>query len=469
MLTDSVRHAPAPLHAGVPGDRDGFLDLRAREFARLDADGHAYLDFTGAALYPDSLIVSHAAMLRDAVLGNPHAESPASLASTALVAEARARVLRFLDADPDEYAVCFTANATGALRLVGESYPFGPRTPLVLAADNHNSVNGAREFARRAGAAVHYLPLDAELRLDAPESRLRALAATHDTGALLAVPAQSNFSGVRHPLALVRLARSLGYTVLLDAAAFAPTSALSLRAVPADFVALSFYKMFGYPTGVGALVARRDALRRLTRPSFSGGTVDYVSVRLGTHLLREGAEGFEDGTVNFLAIGAVTAGLDWLDAVGAARVGRHAGALAALLARELRALRHADGTPAVRVYGPADDDRRDCGATVAFNLLDARGRPVPYSVVEERARAARVSVRGGCFCNPGAAEAAFAFPAAETARCLEATRRSGWSIPRFAACLGGDVAVGAIRASFGAPSNEEDARRLVRVVTELAT
>jgi selenocysteine lyase/cysteine desulfurase len=120
----------------------------------------------------------------------------------------------------------------------------------------------------------------------------------------------------------------------------------------------------------------------------------------------------------------------------------------------------------VRVYGPAGD-RRDCGATVAFNLLDARGRPVPYSVVEERARSARVSVRGGCFCNPGAAEAAFAFPPAETARCLEATRRSGWSIPRFAACLGGDVAVGAIRASFGAPSNEEDARRLLRVVEEV--
>jgi selenocysteine lyase/cysteine desulfurase len=460
MLTDTLYHAPT-----FSAPSDGFAELRAREFARLDADAHAYLDFTGSALYPESLVVGHVAMLRDSVLGNPHSDSPASLASSALVAEARAHVLRHFDADPEEYVVCFTANATAALRLVAESYPFGPRTPLVLSADNHNSVNGAREYARRAGAPVHYLPLDPELRLDNPEARLRALADAHDGGGLFALPAQSNFSGVRHPLSLVRMARSLGYAVLLDAAAFVPTSALSLRAVPADFVAVSFYKMFGYPTGVGALIARRDALARLVRPTFSGGTVDYVSVQHGTHLLREGAEGFEDGTANFLAIGAVPAGLDWLDAIGVSRIGHHAGALAALLARELRRLRHHDGRAMIRVYGPAGD--RDRGATVAFNVLDARGAPVPFDVVEERARAARVSVRGGCFCNPGAAEAAFGFPPEETARCLEATRKSGWSLPRFAACLGGRIAVGAVRASFGAPSNAADVERLVGVLEGL--
>jgi molybdenum cofactor sulfurtransferase len=41
-------------------------------------------------------------------------------------------------------------------------------------------------------------------------------------------------------------------------------------------MAVSFYKMFGYPTGVGALVARKSFLAKLRKPYFSGGTVEVV-------------------------------------------------------------------------------------------------------------------------------------------------------------------------------------------------
>ena len=456
MLTAAHDTLFAPVAA-----RPDFAALRALEFSRLDAEAHAYLDFTGSALYPDSLVTAHADMLRASVLGNPHAESPASLASSALIAEARAHVLRFLDADPAEYDVCFTANASGALAHVASGFRFGPDAPFVLTADNHNSVNGIREFARRAGASVHYLPLGPDLRLDAPECRLAELPVKRGARGLFAFPAQSNFSGVRHPLSLARYARSRGWRVLLDAAAFVPTTRLSLRTVPADFVALSFYKMFGYPTGVGALVARHEALAELRRPSFSGGTVEYVSVQHGTHLLRAGGEGFEDGTADFLAIGAVPRGLAFLEALGVSNVGRHATALAMRLVRELMQLRHGHGAPLVRLYGPTDDVDR--GATVAFNVLDANGGVIPFSLVEEHARAARVSVRGGCFCNPGASEAAFGFPPEVTAECLTRTARDGWSLAKFADCMRG-YPVGAVRASFGIPSNVDDLARLVGVV-----
>jgi selenocysteine lyase/cysteine desulfurase len=441
--------------------------LRAREFSRLDDGGHAYLDYTGSALYPDRLVATHARALRASVLGNPHSESPTSLASTALVNEARARVLRFFDADPDEYVVCFTANTSGAIQLVASAYPFGPEAPFILSADNHNSVNGVRAYAERAGARVHYLPLDDELRLHDVASELTLLRTTHVGAGLVAFPAQSNFSGVRHPLALVDKARALGYTVLLDAAAYVPTSPLSLRRTPADFVACSFYKMFGYPTGVGALIARRESLARLRRPWFSGGTVEYVSVQAGLHLLRDGAEAFEDGTVNFLAFGAVIDGLDFLDGIGMSNVRRHVGALTDELVEALHALTHRDGSPLVRVYGPRD--RYDCGGTVAFNVLDPRGDVVPYQEVELRARAAGISVRGGCFCNPGASEAAFGFVAEKAARCLEETTRAGWNVREFAQRMkecGGAQAVGAIRASVGVASNESDIARLIRMLPD---
>jgi selenocysteine lyase/cysteine desulfurase len=442
-----------------------FAELRAREFGRLDATDHAYLDYTGSALYPESLVTEHAEALRRMVLGNPHSDSPASRESTARVHAAREHVLGFFDADPVEYCVCFAANTTGAIHLVASGFAFGPDAPFILAADDHNSVNGVRAYAERAGARLHHLPLDDELRLEDPVSRLAALRRTHVGAGLVALPAQSNFSGVQHPLSLVERARSLGYTVVLDAAAYVPTSPLSLRRVPADFIACSFYKMFGYPTGVGALVARRAALARLRRPWFAGGAVEYVSVQHGSHLLREGPEGFEDGTVSFLDADAVIRGLDFLDGIGMARIRRHVTSLAATLVERLRSLAHADGSPMIRLYGPRD--RYDCGGTVTFNVLDAHGEALSYEVVEEHTRRAGISVRGGCFCNPGASEAAFGFVPDRTAACIAETRREGWSLEAFAqrmrAC-GGAHAVGAVRASLGMASNERDVERLVEAL-----
>ena len=112
-------------------------------------------------------------------------------------------------------------------------FRFAPGSRLVMTADNHNSVNGLRVAARQRRAAVEYVPLDAELRGLDPRPWL-----SRTPGAFaLCVPAQSNFSGVRHPLEWVRDAQQRGYRVLLDAAAFAATSPLSLSDVPADFVA----------------------------------------------------------------------------------------------------------------------------------------------------------------------------------------------------------------------------------------
>ncbi|HEU0302852.1 MAG TPA: aminotransferase class V-fold PLP-dependent enzyme, partial [Longimicrobium sp.] len=322
--------------------------------------------------------------------------------------------------------------------------------------DNHNSVNGIREFAARRGAQVRYLPLDAELRLRDAEEALDDADRHHPH--LFAFPAQSNFSGVRHPLRLVREARERGFHVLLDAAAYAPTSRLSLREVPADFVALSFYKMFGYPTGIGALIARRQALRRLQRPWFAGGTVEFVSTQTGTHLLRHGAEGLEDGTPDFLAAPAVQAGLALLERIGMESLGAHAASLTRVLLHGLWALRHSCGAPLVAIHGPAG--MRDRGGTVALNVLRPDGSVVDYRVVEARARQAGISVRGGCFCNPGAAEHAFGFTPDESARCFGAAEAEGFDLDRLRACMRGRP-VGAIRVSVGMANVEADVSRFL--------
>src|SRR5208282_5107388 len=230
---------------------------------------------------------------------NPHSENPASAASTELIERARHAVLAHFNASPEEYAAIFTPNATGACRLVGEAYPFGPRTPLVLTADNHNSVNGIREFARARGAATRYVPFcSPELRVD--DDAIRQALAQRGRRGLLAYPAQSNFSGVQHPLAWIQAAHERGYDVLLDAAAYMPSNRLDLSVVKPDFVPVSWYKVFGYPTGVGCLIARREALERLRRPWFAGGSVYIASVQADWHTPAPGEARFEDGTVSFL-------------------------------------------------------------------------------------------------------------------------------------------------------------------------
>jgi selenocysteine lyase/cysteine desulfurase len=425
--------------------------LRRSEFSRLDATGSVYLDYAGAALYPESLVCRDARRLQGRVLGNPHSESGPSLASTDSLEEARSLTRSFFAAPSSEYEVVFTANATAAMRILAEAFPFRDGSRLVLTADNHNSVNGLRVSAERRRAAVTYVPLDENLRGVDPQPWLMRAAQP----SLFAFPAQSNFSGVRHPLRWVAEAQARGYHVLLDAAAYVPSSALSLTDVPADFVAISFYKMFGYPTGLGALLVRRDALAMLERAYFGGGTVQFVSVQNGDLFRpRNGAAAFEDGTPNFLAMPAVCDGLRWLSSVGVSAIQQHVHRLTSDLLD-----RFAHVGDCVRVYGPFD--AQDRGGSVAFNLC-SHGRAVEYEVVEAAARDRGIAIRGGCFCNPGAAEHAFGFNAAAARACLTGE----FSIPRLRACVGGH-AVGALRASLGVATTDADVERLLELVSEL--
>ena len=387
------------------------------------------------------------------VLGNPHSENGPSRTSSDGIASARTALLDFLHADAGEYAVILTANTTGACRLVAESFPFRAGSELLLSADNHNSVNGIREYARRAGAELASLGLDPSLRLvDAEEALVRKPRGP----SLFAYPAQSNFSGVRHPLALVDAAQRSGWRVLLDAASYVATSDLRLDQVKPDFVTLSLYKIAGYPTGVGALVARRDALEELRRPWFAGGTVVWASVQHQRHRLADAPEGFEDGTPSFLAARAVAPALEIVRGANRERLAPHLASVTSRLRTGLAGLLHANGSPVVHILGPANGG--DTGAIVALTVADQAGRTIPYWDVEAAARDAGIAVRGGCFCNPGCAEAAFSFPDARVRSCLDSLG-SDFTIPRFAACLD-DRTVGAIRVSMGLGSVVADVDRV---------
>ncbi|MGH8906821.1 MAG: aminotransferase class V-fold PLP-dependent enzyme [Egibacteraceae bacterium] len=432
-------------------------ELRAREYRRLDENGHVYLDYTGGSLAAECQLREHTAMLERHVFGNPHSDNPTSAASTELVERARAAVLAFFNAAPDEYVVIWTANATAACRLVGEAYPWRPGGRYLLTLDNHNSVNGIREFAKARGAAVTYLPITPQLRIDAEAMALQLEAGS---GNLLAYPAQSNFSGVQHDLSWIPTAHARGWDVLLDAAAYVPTNRLDLGRWHPDFVPISFYKMFGWPTGVGCLLARRAAVAKLRRPWFAGGTVRVASAQGGWHVSAGVPEAFEDGTLDYLAIPAVEIGLRYIGGIGTETIKARVRCLLDWLLTSLLALRHDTGAPLVRLYGPHDCHRR--GATVACNFLDSAGQVVDRRVVEHEAKAWGISLRTGCFCNPGAGAVALGVhEGLFSEEALLGANEAGLSIEERLDILG-LLHLGAVRVSLGVASNFADVARFLQ-------
>jgi molybdenum cofactor sulfurtransferase len=434
--------------------------LRATEYRRLDAAGHLYLDYTGGGLYADSQLCQHLALLAENVYGNPHSANPTSRAATDLVERARDYVLEFFNASPDEYLVIFTQNASGALKLVGESYPFGPDSTYLMTFDNHNSVNGIREFAAAKGAKVSYVPVvPPDMRTDATRLFAALDLLQPPAKGLFAYPAQSNFSGVQHPLDWIAEARRRGWDVLLDAAAFVPTNRLDLSRWHPDFVDLSFYKIFGYPTGIGCLIARKAALEKLRRPWYAGGTVFFTSVetsnpRGGGYYLSPGPAAFEDGTLNYLGIPAVEIGLRHIAAIGIDVIHERVTALTGWLVENLNSLHHANGSPLVRIHGPLALDRR--GATISMNFRDARDRLVNSRLIERRANQIKLSVRTGCYCNPGVGEVALGFSEAEMRQYFD--DRSRMSFDEYLEFID-EKKSGAVRVSLGIASNFEDAYR----------
>jgi selenocysteine lyase/cysteine desulfurase len=426
-------------------------ELRAAEYSYLDARSQVYLDYAGAGLPAHAQIAAHAQRMSERCFGNPHSENPASAASTALVEQARTAILDHFNASPADYVVIFTANASAACRLVGEAYPFGPHRRFVLTGDNHNSVNGIREFAKASGADSDYVPFSSrELRIDEDAVISLLHPAGRGSGAgLFAFPAQSNFSGVQHDLGWIELAHERGYDVLLDAAAYVPCNRLDLSVLQPDFVPVSWYKVFGYPTGVGCLVARRSALARLGRPWFAGGTVAAASVQEDWYALATDETRFEDGTLSFLHVPDVKFGLSWVNGIGLDVIHERVTSLTGRLLGRLSTLRHGNGRPVVALHGPADV--RDRGGTVTFSVLDSRSERIDARTVGRAAAQAGICVRTGCFCNPGAAEAALGLTKAD----LVAARHSG-AVTREEYEDAAAISGGAIRASLGLASNAAD-------------
>jgi len=115
-----------------------------------------------------------------------------------------------------------------------------------------------------------------------------------------------------------------------------------------------------------------------------------------------------------------------------------------------------------RIYGPIDMKAR--GGTLALNVYDSQTTPIDHRQVEEKANAWRISLRTGCFCNPGAGELAMGLERDEIVGCL-AQSGNRMTVDQFQQCID-DKSTGAVRISFGIASTFGDALTVLRFFQE---
>jgi cysteine desulfurase len=196
-----------------------------------------------------------------AEVGNASSLHTAGRAARRRVEEARESLAARLGARPSE--VIFTAGGTDSDNLAVKGIYWARRDAdptrrrIISTAVEHHAVLDAVEWlAAHEGAEVTYLPCDADGSVS--PAALREVLSEHDDVALVTVMWANNEVGTLMPIAeLSSVAAEFGVPMHSDAVQAVGSVALDFGAAGLSALSITAHK-FGGPTGVGALLLRRD-------------------------------------------------------------------------------------------------------------------------------------------------------------------------------------------------------------------
>ncbi|XP_065089184.1 molybdenum cofactor sulfurase 2-like [Ochlerotatus camptorhynchus] len=446
-----------------------------KEFTRLK--GKHYMDHAGATLYAESQIRAVHELLAENLFCNPHS----SPLTGKLLEQVRHRVLKFFNTHPSEYSLVFTSGATGSLKLIAESFNFHPENApgsqeegaFVYLRDNHTSVLGMRAIV--GTDRIDVLEREDFLR----HMKLSAQSSSQKKPSLFVFPAQNNFNASKYPLDLieeVQLNGLSGYAderfyVCLDAASYVSTNFLDLSRYHPDFVCMSFYKIFGYPTGLGALLIRNGSEHVLDKKYYGGGTIKILLSGQNLHLKHDDlVVRFEDGTQPFLSIISLLEGMNTIQRLIPAangyrsmeRISKHVFNLAKYCYRKLTPLRHANGRKVILFYVDSQYETRDRqGGIVTFNVLTEDGSYVGFSEFAQVTRQHEIYVRTGCFCNAGTCQRHLGLADEDILMFYKMGKVCGDETDMIEG-----QPTGTARVSFGYMNKKEDVDRLVEMIRD---
>jgi len=296
----------------------------------------------------------------------------------------RERVAKFVNASSEE--LVWAKNATEALNLVVRSLDYSQRKKIVTSAlEHHSLLLPIMEQQRRGAASVQLMKTNSDGAFD-EQSISEAIG--RDT-ALVAVHHTTNTTGMRAPVEkIAKIAHENGALVLVDGAQGVPHSKVDFKRLGADFLAFSGHKMLG-PTGIGCLVAKREALERLDNFIVGGETIESVS--LGSARFLKGPKRFEAGIQNYAGAIGLAAACDYLSRIGMENVEEHERRMAGRL---LEAVSSVGGSA---IYGSRQARQ---SAIVAFNLKGVTHHQVALMCDS----LSGIALRSGLFCAQPAME-----------------------------------------------------------------
>lgn len=259
--------------------------------------------------------------------------------ASAAYEEARAKVARFIGADPRE--VIFTAGATASsnmlvamlehsqkrLNLFGlkKVKPFLETGDEIVTTvmEHHASLIPLQELAKRQSLSTRYIGLTyGELGLDYEMAEKLITPKTKIVSVMLA----SNVTGAVNDVArIAEMAHKVGALVICDATAAVGHMPVDVKKLGVDFLYFSGHKMCG-PTGIGVLWGRGEILEKLEPGFYGGGSIEEVTLEGATY--GDVPERFETGTPNIAgAIGLGTA-VEYIENIGLENIQEHCVSLA---------------------------------------------------------------------------------------------------------------------------------------------
>ena len=316
----------------------------------MDGRPVVFADAPGGSQVPEAVIEAMSGYLRRSN-ANAHGAFTTSQETDDVIAGAHRAAADLLNADPDE--VIFGPNATTLLlaisRSVGRTLSPGDEV-VVTRLDHDANVRPWVLAAEDAGATVRWV----DLRVDDVTLDVDSFAAVlTERTKVVAFTLASNAVGTVTPAAdLTRLVRErTGAIVACDGVHVAQHRGIDVRAIGADLVACSPYKIFGPHLGI--VFGRRELLTSL-RP--------YKVRPAGD----EPPDAFETGTQNHEAFAGWIAAVDSLAGLAADDAGHRRRRLADAFERTIvpyeaeLSKRFLDGIasiPGVRLFGIAGADR----------------------------------------------------------------------------------------------------------------
>ena len=265
--------------------------------------------------------------------------------ATAEYEAARRKAQAFLNAK-EEREIVFTSGTTDAINLVMHGYGrkfIGAGDEIILTTlEHHSNIVPWQMLAEEKGAKLRVVPIDDRGELLVEEYRKLFSARTK----LVGVTHVSNALGTINPVReMIRIAREHGVPVLVDGAQAAPHLSVDVQDLDCDFYAFSGHKLCG-PTGVGVLYGKAALLEQMQ--PFKGGGDMILSVTFEKTTYNTIPHKFEAGTPPIAAAITLGAAIDYLTAIGMARIAAHESTLLEYATEQLNRM------PGIRLIGTAE-------------------------------------------------------------------------------------------------------------------